>query len=282
MKKLKFIFFSIVIITLLFYPYVTKYNKLIFESIIFSLVPSIFPILILVNLSFELGCLDDIYSKIKNSSFGRFIYTLTLILICITLGMPSMQNIVENQREKGIISKKNKEIFINRIGSISFTFIYSISFINLPRPISIIIITLYLFLSIFSLLLSEFKIENIKIQQSSKAINLSNVFMNSLKTMSLIICGIILFSFPLFIIELIPNNIKLFFEGLIEFSYPCFLLSKKTNIYSYICLLFFYLFPSFSIVFQSKLINKQLNIKNYLKTRFITAVIGIILFLLLI
>ena len=280
MKKFKLFFILFSLIILFFYPLVIKYNKLIIESIIFSLIPSLFPSLLLINICLEYGCLDDFYNKLKNSSFGRLVYSIILIFICMILGMPSMQNIIKNQCDKGIITTKNKYLMINILNPISFTFIYGLSFSNLQTNIAIKIISIYLSINFFLLLFSNFKIEKVNIEFKQESLNLSQIFINTFKTISLIVSSIMLFSLPLFILELIPFNFHLIIEGLIEFSYPCYLLSKKANIFSNICLLTFFLFPSISIIFQSKIINKDLNIIKYLLTRLSIAIIGIILFLL--
>lgn len=275
MKKIIFILFLLVLI---FYQQIIPYNKLIFNTIIFSFVPSLLPCLLIVNFILELDILEYLYSKLYKNKLGRIIYLLILIIICITLGMPSLQIVLKKQEKKNILSLADVNKIIYSFGTISFPFIYGVCLINISDyRIIIYSLIIYFVLNMSLLMMMNIKINKINIIIEDKDISkaLSNSINTSLKTIFMIVCVVLLFSLNNFFLEKIPYNFKYLLEGLFEFSYPCYQASKNNL---FIIMNFLFLFPSFSIVIQSRFLNKDLDIKKYLLYRFIIALIGCLLF----
>lgn len=280
---MKMNFFIVLLIgVLFFYNNILIYNKIIVENIVFSFIPSILLILILVNLILEFDALSYLYNKIYKNKVGRIIYVILLIIICCCLGMPTMQLLLLDLKNKKILSQKNVDNFIYSFGTVSFSFLYGVCLSNLKnKNIAVLILIIYFIICFIFFLLFGFKINNNEIEINKNITNksLSNVFFNSLKTIGIISCSVILFNMFLFIFETFSFPFNYLVEGLIEFSYPMVKISKINNLFSYILLIFISLFPSLSLIVQSKILNENLNLKKYLFFRLLISLSGVILFI---
>lgn len=277
--KLKIFIFIFFLLVLFFYQNILVYNKLIFKTILLSFVPSLLPCLIIINLLLELDVLTYVYNK--TIKFGKYFYLLFLIFICMILGMPSMQILLNNQINKKILSEKEANKFIYSFGTISFPFIYGVCLVNIfDIKIAIFILLIYFFINLISLIFMDVKINHVKlnIDDYNLSKSFSSAILSSFKTIGLIVGCVIVFSLPLFFIEKIPSSIKYLLEGIFEFSFPSFIVSQSNNLYLYLIMIFLFMFPSLSVVFQSKLINNKLNIFKYLIIRFFLMLSAILLF----
>lgn len=283
MKNIKhyFILLSLFIV-IVFYIKIIPYNKIIIQAIVFSFIPSLFPCLILTNLIIENDTLIFLYNRLKNNWLTRKIYVLILILISSVLGMPSLQQLIIYHYTKGIIDRNSCDNFIYSFGCISFPFLYGVCLINCNLKPALMILGIFYFINIINLI-GNFKLRIIDVKEENN--RLLSSFINSIKksitTIGIIAGTIMFFSLPLFILDNLPYPVNCFFEGLIEFSYPCLKASQSKTMLGEIIVLFISLFPSLSIIIQSKIINKALDIKKYILNRLVLAIIGCAIYFLL-
>lgn len=281
-KLTKILFFICFVFILICYQRIIPYNKIVIQAIFFSFIPSLLPCLILTNVLIENDTLIFLYNRLKKNKFTKSIYTLCLILISITLGMPSLQILLKNQYDTGIINKKSYHNFIYSFGTISFPFLYGVCLINLPTITAIKILIIHYSINLFSLVFSSFNIEEIEIKEK-KELSL-NALISSIKksfsTIGVISGTVIIFSLFLFILENINSPVKWLVEGLIEFSYPLLKVSQEQTFLSGLILLFLSLFPSLSIIVQAKILNKNLIIKEYLGRRLLLSILGVMIYFL--
>ena len=143
--------------------------------------------------------------------------------------------------------------------------------------IFLLFISISFLLSIINLFILGFKINNIdvKIKEKSLLSSINQSINLSIKTISVIVSTVCLFSLLLFLGEIIKAPYRYLIEGLIEFSYPCLKASKLKTISGELIVLFISLFPSLSIIFQSKIINKELDIRKYIFNRLLIAFLSV-------
>ena len=270
MKNIKQIFLMLLFfVVILCYQLIVPFNNEIINSIIFSFVPSLFPCLLLINIILENDTLIFIYNKLRINVITRFIFVLILIFLSTIIGMPSLQLILKKLLDYKIIDKKDYNNFIISFGTISFPFLYGVCLINYEKNICLRIIIFFYFSNLINLFILGFKINNYEIIIKDKPLlnSLNRSIKISIKTMCIIVSTIFLFSLFLFLEEKIKIPYRYLIEGLIEFSYPCYKASKLKTISGELIVLFISLFPSLSIIFQSKIINNELNIKKYIFNR---------------
>lgn len=280
-KLTKILFFICFVFILICYQRIIPYNKIVIQAIFFSFIPSLLPCLILTNLLIENDTLIFLYNRLKKNKFTKAIYTFCLILISITLGMPSLQILLKNQYDSGIINKKSYHNFIYSFGTISFPFLYGVCLVNLPILTAIKILIIHYSINLFSLFFSSFNIEETEIKEKEE-ISLNSLIISikkSFSTIAIISGTVIIFSLFLFALENIKSPLKWLLEGLIEFSYPLLKVSQEQTFLSGGILLFLSLFPSLSIIIQAKIINKDLGIKDYLIRRLLLAIFGVMIYL---
>ncbi len=245
----------IFLIIIFCYQLIIPFNKEIISSIIFSFIPSLFPCLLLINIVLENDTLLFIYNKLKNNFFTRYIFVLQLVL--------------KKLLDYKIINKKDYNNFIYSFGTISFPFLYGVCLINYEINICLRMLIFFYFGNLINLFILGFKINNIdvKIKEKSLLSSINQSINLSIKTISVIVSTVCLFSLLLFLGEIIKAPYRYLIEGLIEFSYPCLKASKLKTISGELIVLFISLFPSLSIIFQSKIINKELDIRKYIFNR---------------
>ena len=124
------------------------------------------------------------------------------------------------------------------------------------------------FIKVFDLGIDDI---DVKIKEKSLLSSINQSINLSIKTISVIVSTVCLFSLLLFLGEIIKAPYRYLIEGLIEFSYPCLKASKLKTISGELIVLFISLFPSLSIIFQSKIINKELDIRKYIFNRLLIA-----------
>lgn len=284
MKINSCLYLCFLIIVFSLYGAFIPFNANIIKTIIFSFIPSLLPSLILVNIFIDIGGLDTVYNLAKNNKLGHLIYTLILIFFSMILGMPAMQILIDNQYQKKIINNGNKQKFISSIGCISFPFLSMLFMINEhPLQVQLYVFFTYFFINIFALYVSGFRINIQNITEKEPSLGIINQsFIKSIKSISIISCSVILFSLPSFLFEYFNIPYRYYFAELIEFSYPLSQLSKSSEAIDIASVLFFINFPSLSVLLQSKLIHRELNIKKYIKKRLCIAIISFILIYILI
>lgn len=270
MQNIKHIFLMIIFLIIIFcYQLIIPFNKEIISSIIFSFIPSLFPCLLLINIVLENDTLLFIYNKLKNNTFTRCIFVLFLVFLSSIVGMPSLQLVLKKLLDYKIINKKDYNNFIYSFGTISFPFLYGVCLINYEINICLRMLIFFYFGNLINLFILGFKINNIdvKIKEKSLLSSINQSINLSIKTISVIVSTVCLFSLLLFLGEIIKAPYRYLIEGLIEFSYPCLKASKLKTISGELIVLFISLFPSLSIIFQSKIINKELDIRKYIFNR---------------
>ena len=281
MKNIKQIFLMLLFfVVILCYQLIIPFNNEIINSIIFSFVPSLFPCLLLINIILENDTLIFIYNKLRINVITRFIFVLILIFLSTIIGMPSLQLILKKLLDYKIIDKKDYNNFIISFGTISFPFLYGVCLINYEKNICLRIIIFFYFSNLINLFILGFKINNYEIIIKDKPLlnSLNHSIKISIKTMCIIVSTIFLFSLFLFLEEKIKIPYRYLIEGLIEFSYPCYKASKLKTISGELIVLFISLFPSLSIIFQSKIINNELNIKKYIFNRLLISFFSVSLY----
>lgn len=281
MKNIKQIFLMLLFfVVILCYQLIVPFNNEIINSIIFSFVPSLFPCLLLINIILENDTLIFIYNKLRINVITRFIFVLILIFLSTIIGMPSLQLILKKLLDYKIIDKKDYNNFIISFGTISFPFLYGVCLINYEKNICLRIIIFFYFSNLINLFILGFKINNYEIIIKDKPLlnSLNRSIKISIKTMCIIVSTIFLFSLFLFLEEKIKIPYRYLIEGLIEFSYPCYKASKLKTISGELIVLFISLFPSLSIIFQSKIINNELNIKKYIFNRLLISFFSVSLY----
>ena len=278
MKKIFIVFLLIIVV--FFYQLIIPYNKIIIENIIFSFIPSLLPCLIIVNFIIEIDALTFLYHKLNHFKLGRILYIIIVIIICSCLGMPSLQFVIFDLYKKNIIEEESLNNFIYSFGTISFPFLYGVCIYNISnKSIAILMLIIFYIVNATCLLLKGFKVNqvNIKLNNCNYMVSLNKAFISSAKTIITIVGTVIFFSLFLFLLEKIPLPWKWLFEGLIEFSYPMINASKANNFIGYIMIIFISLYPSLSMIIQSKSINKELKIKKYISTRIIVSTSALII-----
>lgn len=261
-----------------FYQKIVPYNSEILRSLLFSLIPSLLPALILTHIVIGCGSLDLLYSKIHRKRIGRLLYFLLLVFIASSLGMPSMQILIEDQKKKGILTARNADHFICSFGGVSFPFLYGVCLLRFPDPSKGIRLLILFYLSDLLCLLSQsFRIEDTDISvQSSPILSVfGESMMRSMKTVALICSTVLIFSLFLFLFESLEDPFNYMIAGCFEFSYPCYQSAAYTDILHQCIVLFFSVFPSLSILIQSEMIRPELNMKKYVFYRGVTAVFAV-------
>lgn len=276
-----FLFFCLVMMC---YQEIIPFNKEILSSIVFSFIPSLLPCLVIVNLVIEMDSLVFFYNKLKGSCFGRFIYTFILVFVSVSLGMPSLQLLLDDHCRKGIISRRSYNCFVYSFGTLSFPFLYGVCVYNMNSSMSFVVLFIHYLVNCFCLFCCGFSINNVSCGYSDKSFFdcLSMSFRSSLKTIGIIVCSVMFFSLFLFCFECIGVPFRWFVEGLFEFSYPCLKASQKSGVVACCIVLFISLFPSLSIIVQGKIINRNLNIVLYIFIRLLVSLLGVFLYVLLV
>lgn len=261
-----------------FYQKIVPYNSEIFRSLLFSLVPSLLPALILTHVVIECGSLDLLYLKIHRHKIGRILYFILLVFIASSLGMPSMQLLIEDQKKKGILTSRNADHFIRSFGGVSFPFLYGVCLLRFENISDGICLLIVFYLSDLLCLLSRpFKIENTEISVRPSPIFsvLKKSMVQSMKTVAIICSTVLIFSLFLFLFDSFEDPFNYIVAGCFEFSYPCYQSAAHSDILHRCIVLFFSLFPSLSILVQSKILRPELDMKKYLFYRSATAVFAV-------
>ena len=278
--KRKYLFFIILfLLTILFYQQIVPTTKEIFNTLTFSFIPSLLPALFLTNIFLKTDGLIHLYKVLNKNKFTKLLYMIIVLIICLTIGTPSILLLCNELQKKNIVNKRSYLSLVSACGGVSFPFLYGITLLNLNNKIiSIIILFIFLLSSIYGLIESP---NLIYTNDSFSQIFKESIF-NTTKTLLIIAFSVLLFSIPLFILERIKVPYNYIIEGLIEFSYPTYKLSKLNTIYSYYLILFFSLFPSLSIIFQIKIIDRKFKLFPYLIKRFFIVLIAFFMFSLII
>jgi len=273
MKIKNYIYFSLLIIFFIFFKSIISYDRNLLQSLFLNFVPALLPALILINLFIDNGGLETFYNLLWKTKIGRLFYTILLIILSCIIGLPSMQIIIMKLKEKNIIDETSAFNFINCIGCISFPFLSSVLLLNINnwKLLAFTFIAYFLINAIF-LYFKGFKINQNIITQINYIDSPTKTIKKSIDTILIILSNIILFSIPNAILMNINSNYY-YFTGIIEFSSAVNLLIKNINPLNLSIIMGLIYFPSLSIMIQCKLINKNLNLRALLKTRFIAATI---------
>ena len=271
MKK-KIILLGITLYLIFIFTF-NKEIKLILEEmtdIYFSTyIACLFPFIFLINLFLSTNYLIDICKKLKKAPF---LFDIFIILLIILIGIPGNVSLIKYLEDSKIISKQKKDNLVNNFLGISFPFYYFVILQN--HPLKNLIIFILLGSNLVLYLLSNYK-------ESPKQINALEIKINPIIKTGISLYSI-LFSLLLFsTFTIIP---KMFFKGetlffinsLIEFSYNLISLSKIETLPGILLLLFSLSFTSCSLILQIKLSDNSVNIMQYIKRRFIIALINTI------
>lgn len=277
MKIKNYLYFSLLIIFFLFFKSIIFYDRNLLQSLFLNFIPALLPALILINLFIDNGGLETFYNLLGKTKIGRFLYTIILIILSCIIGLPSMQIIIMKLKEKNIINETSAFNFISCIGCISFPFLSSVLLLNINNwEILTFTFITYFLINAFFLYFKGFKINQNIITQINYLDSPTKTIKKSIDTILIIVSNIILFSIPNAILMNISSNYY-YFTGIIEFSSSINQLIKNINPLNLSIIMGLIYFPSLSIMIQCKLINKNLNLRALLKTRFVAAIIIFIL-----
>ena len=266
---------------LFFYNEIIYYDKQIFETLIYNFIPSLLPSLLLINLFIYVDGITYLYMLLKKNTLGKILFYFLILILIFSLGLPGNITIINDLKKKKIINDSNH--LLSSLGCVSFPYAYGICLTNISNKIvAITILFIYIIINLISLLIFNFKINfdhELKITNTLLSESFEKAYINSFKTILLIIVSSILFSSFLFIFNNFNSPLNYTLNGFIEFSYSCYNLSLLNTTYSYINVLFFLLFPSLSIYFQIKMIDKSIKVIPLLVTRLLISLSSICIFI---
>lgn len=286
MKKVQLliILFTICLL-LIFSKNVSLITTNVMQNFIINIIPTLAPIMILINIfTYSGGFLALFNSNKLSPKTKHLINTLGLIVIGVLSGTPALANILKEEKGKSL-SKKESDLIMSSFVMPSFPFLLAIA-INSDWVINKkILLFVPLIINIFLFLLS-YKKEFLNYEVLKQNTNIDNIMSKAIitTTQSLILMlgSIILFSLlGEFIAYKCPLPYNLLLHGLIEFSYPLNILLKSNILINLYFAVLVIAFSSLSLIIQVKLLYKDISITEVIKKRLIVTALSILFILFL-
>lgn len=286
MKKVQLliILFTICLL-LIFSKNVSLITTNVMQNFVINIIPTLAPIMILVNIfTYSGGFLALFNSNKLSSQTKHLINTLGIIVIGVLSGTPALANILKEEKNKSF-SKEENDLIMSSFVMPSFPFLLAIA-INSDWVINKkILLFVPLIINIFLFLLS-YKKEFLNYEVLKQNTNIHNIMSKAIITTAqsliLMLGSIVLFSLlGEFISYKCPSPYKFLLHGLIEFSYPLNILLKSNILINLYFAVLIIAFSSLSLIIQVKLLYKDISIIEVIKKRLIVTALSILLILFL-
>ncbi len=286
MKKVQLliILFTICLL-LIFSKNVSLITTNVMQNFIINIIPTLAPIMILVNIFTYSGGFLALFNSNKLSSQAKhLINTLGIIVIGVLSGTPALANILKEEKNKSF-SKEENDLIMSSFVMPSFPFLLAIA-INSDWVINKkILLFVPLIINIFLFLLS-YKKEFLNYEVLKQNTNIDNIMSKAIITTAqsliLMLGTIALFSLlGVFISYKCPSPYKFLLHGLIEFSYPLNILLKSNILINLYFAVLIIAFSSLSLIIQVKLLYKDISIIEVIKKRLIVTALSILFILFL-
>lgn len=286
MKKVQLliILFTICLL-LIFSKNVSLITTNVMQNFIINIIPTLAPIMILVNIFTYSGGFLALFNSNKLSSQAKhLINTLGIIVIGVLSGTPALANILEEEKNKSF-SKEENDLIMSSFVMPSFPFLLAIA-INSDLAINKkILLFVPLIINSFLFLLS-YKKEFLNYEVLKQNTNIDNIMSKAIitttKSLILMLGSIVLFSLlGEFISYKCPSPYKFLLHGLIEFSYPLNILLKSNILINLYFAVLVIAFSSLSLIIQVKLLYKDISIIEVIKKRLIVTALSILFILFL-
>lgn len=286
MKKVQLliILFTICLL-LIFSKNVSLITTNVMQNFIVNIIPTLAPIMILVNIFTYSGGFLALFNSNKLSSQAKhLINTLGIIVIGVLSGTPALANILKEEKNKSF-SKEENDLIMSSFVMPSFPFLLAIA-INSDWVINKkILLFVPLIINIFLFLLS-YKKEFLNYEVLKQNTNIDNIMSKAIITTAqsliLMLGTIALFSLlGEFISYKCPSPYKFLLHGLIEFSYPLNILLKSNILINLYFAVLIIAFSSLSLIIQVKLLYKDISIIEVIKKRLIVTALSILFILFL-
>lgn len=301
-KKRKIIalfFITMTILSLIKSNYVSNEFYKTINILLTTIIPSLLPFMILIQLLISFNGLDLIafyLQKLSKKILNTSGYGLIVILCSIFGGFPYSAILTSELVEKKKLSLDEAKNLVKYIFFPSIGFLLS-TLLNINKKYSyiIIIITISIYLSgIFLFFISNKKNNykdiikedfNSSLNNDSSSI-LNNVINSSIKSIINICFTILLFSIFKSLISLyIKDKLLNLAAGIIEFSSSSIniLLTNKNTLFDFIILTFIISFGGFCVFIQAANYIKKirLSMKELIKSRLFCALLSVLLFVIL-
>lgn len=286
MKKVQLliILFTICLL-LIFSKNVSLITTNVMQNFIINIIPTLAPIMILVNIFTYSGGFLALFNSNKLSSQAKhLINTLGIIVIGVLSGTPALANILKEEKNKSF-SKEENDLIMSSFVMPSFPFLLAMA-INSDWVINKkILLFVPLIINIFLFLLS-YKKEFLNYEVLKQNTNIDNIMSKAIITTAqsliLMLGTIALFSLlGEFISYKCPSPYKFLLHGLIEFSYPLNILLKSNILINLYFAVLIIAFSSLSLIIQVKLLYKDISIIEVIKKRLIVTALSILFILFL-
>lgn len=286
MKKVQLliILFTICLL-LIFSKNVSLITTNVMQNFIINIIPTLAPIMILINIFTYSGGFLALFNSNKLSSQAKhLINTLGIIVIGVLSGTPALANILKEEKNKSF-SKEENDLIMSSFVMPSFPFLLAIA-INSDWVINKkILLFVPLIINIFLFLLS-YKKEFLNYEVLKQNTNIDNIMSKAIITTAqsliLMLGSIVLFSLlGEFISYKCPSPYKFLLHGLIEFSYPLNILLKSNILINLYFAVLIIAFSSLSLIIQVKLLYKDISIIEVIKKRLIVTALSILFILFL-
>lgn len=286
MKKVQLLIILFTICLLLFFSKnVSLITTNVMQNFIINIIPTLAPIMILVNIFTYSGGFLALFNSNKLSSQAKhLINTLGIIVIGVLSGAPALANILKEEKNKSF-SKEENDLIMSSFVMPSFPFLLAIA-INSDWVINKkILLFVPLIINIFLFLLS-YKKEFLNYEVLKQNTNIDNIMSKAIITTAqsliLMLGTIALFSLlGEFISYKCPSPYKFLLHGLIEFSYPLNILLKSNILINLYFAVLIIAFSSLSLIIQVKLLYKDISIIEVIKKRLIVTALSILFILFL-
>ncbi len=286
MKKVQLliILFTICLL-LIFSKNVSLITTNVMQNFIINIIPTLAPIMILVNIFTYSGGFLALFNSNKLSSQAKhLINTLGIIVIGVLSGTPALANILKEEKNKSF-SKEENDLIMSSFVMPSFPFLLAMA-INSDWVINKkILLFVPLIINMFLFLLS-YKKEFLNYEVLKQNTNIDNIMSKAIITTAqsliLMLGTIALFSLlGEFISYKCPSPYKFLLHGLIEFSYPLNILLKSNILINLYFAVLIIAFSSLSLIIQVKLLYKDISIIEVIKKRLIVTALSILFILFL-
>lgn len=286
MKKVQLLIILFTICLLLIYSKnVSLITTNVMQNFIINIIPTLAPIMILVNIFTYSGGFLALFNSNKLSSQAKhLINTLGIIVIGVLSGTPALANILKEEKNKSF-SKEENDLIMSSFVMPSFPFLLAMA-INSDWVINKkILLFVPLIINIFLFLLS-YKKEFLNYEVLKQNTNIDNIMSKAIITTAqsliLMLGTIALFSLlGDFISYKCPSPYKFLLHGLIEFSYPLNILLKSNILINLYFAVLIIAFSSLSLIIQVKLLYKDISIIEVIKKRLIVTALSILFILFL-
>ncbi len=273
MKKIIVIYLIVLtLLSIFLYKNVISLTSDLFHNFLNNIIPSLLPLVFLLNLLIEFNVFEKILVK------NNFLKEFSLILICILLGAPANMIILQKLEEKSLITKEKKYQLVSSFATFSFSYLcYLFIYGNKKNNyfIMLIILTVELFNYLINIKIENTNIVPQKLNVSKSSFQKSMII--SLKTLMFIFFTTLLmnmvFIFNLNVYKKLPYLIMPY-----EFSYAGTYVKNLSFNYKSLVLLIITSMSSISIFLQLIYVDKNYNLLNHLKKRTLIAIVSIGLF----